>query len=134
VILARWLKRRYRTVKAPTLIFQQGEEMAHRWLAMCCIGVLACSLTAVPAGSQGKGKGHDKHDSDDDDRGKGKKKAKHEFDDQDREVITSYYSERRSNLPVVPTENSVPINQHPCGTLIADLVDALSLLARHIRV
>jgi hypothetical protein len=28
-----------------------------------------------------------------------------------------------------PTENSVPINQHPCGTLIADLVDALSLLA-----
>jgi hypothetical protein len=29
----------------------------------------------------------------------------------------------------VPTENSVPINQHPCGTLIADLVDALSLLA-----
>jgi hypothetical protein len=30
---------------------------------------------------------------------------------------------------VVPTENSVPINQHPCGTLIADLVDALSLLA-----
>jgi hypothetical protein len=30
---------------------------------------------------------------------------------------------------IVPTENSVPINQHPCGTLIADLVDALSLLA-----
>ena len=30
---------------------------------------------------------------------------------------------------VVPTENSVLINQHPCGTLIADLVDALSLLA-----
>jgi hypothetical protein len=28
-----------------------------------------------------------------------------------------------------PTENSVPINQHPCRTLIADLVDALSLLA-----
>ena len=28
-----------------------------------------------------------------------------------------------------PTGNSVPINQHPCGTLIADLVDALSLLA-----
>jgi len=73
--------------------------MAHRWLELCCVGVLACSLTAVPAGSQGKGKGHDKHDSDDDDRGKGKKKAKHEFDDQDREVITSYYSERPSNLP-----------------------------------
>jgi hypothetical protein len=29
----------------------------------------------------------------------------------------------------VPTENSVRINQYPCGTLIADLVDALSLLA-----
>jgi hypothetical protein len=28
----------------------------------------------------------------------------------------------------VPSENSVRINQHPCGTLIADLVDALSLL------
>ena len=28
----------------------------------------------------------------------------------------------------VPTENSVRINPHPCGTLIADLVDALSLL------
>ena len=27
------------------------------------------------------------------------------------------------------TENSVRINQHTCGTLIADLVDALSLLA-----
>ena len=31
----------------------------------------------------------------------------------------------------MPTENSVPINQHPCGTLITDLVNALSLLARH---
>jgi hypothetical protein len=30
---------------------------------------------------------------------------------------------------VVPTENSVRINPHSCGTLIADLVDALSLLA-----
>jgi hypothetical protein len=29
----------------------------------------------------------------------------------------------------VSAKNSVPINQHPCGTLIADLVDALSLLA-----
>ena len=27
------------------------------------------------------------------------------------------------------TDNSVRINQHTCGTLIADLVDALSLLA-----
>jgi hypothetical protein len=29
----------------------------------------------------------------------------------------------------VPTENSVPINQHPCGTLSEDLVNALFLLA-----
>jgi hypothetical protein len=34
----------------------------------------------------------------------------------------------RSCYPV-PTENSVRINPHSCGTLIADLVDALSLLA-----
>jgi hypothetical protein len=31
-------------------------------------------------------------------------------------------------LGVVPTENSARINPHPCGTLIADLVDALFLL------
>ena len=31
--------------------------------------------------------------------------------------------------PPVPTENSARINPHSCGTLIADLVDALSLLA-----
>jgi hypothetical protein len=37
-------------------------------------------------------------------------------------------AQRGYNL-AVPTENSVPINQHPCGTLIADFVDALSLLA-----
>jgi hypothetical protein len=29
----------------------------------------------------------------------------------------------------VPTENSAGINPHPCGTLVADLVDALFLLA-----
>src|SRR5258705_7156046 len=73
--------------------------MAYRWLNVCCVGFLACSLTAVPAVSQGKGKGHNKHDGDDDGRGKGKKKAKHDFDSQDREVITSYYSGRGSNLP-----------------------------------
>jgi hypothetical protein len=32
------------------------------------------------------------------------------------------------DFELVPTKNSVRINQHPCGTLIADLVDALSLL------
>src|SRR5437868_10304504 len=73
--------------------------MAYRWLNVCCVGFLACSLTAVPAVSQGKGKGHNKHDGDDDGRGKGKKKPKHDFDSQDREVITSYYSGRDSNLP-----------------------------------
>jgi hypothetical protein len=73
--------------------------MTHRWLKLCCFGFLACSLTAVPAVSQGKGKGHDKHDSDDDERGKGKKKAKHEFDEQDREVVSTYYSDRHTNLP-----------------------------------
>jgi hypothetical protein len=31
--------------------------------------------------------------------------------------------------PPVPIENSVCINQHACGTLIAELVDALSLSA-----
>src|SRR5215831_14021099 len=36
---------------------------------------------------------------------------------------------RRGKFRGVPTENSVRINPHPCGTLIADLVDALSLLA-----
>jgi hypothetical protein len=36
---------------------------------------------------------------------------------------------RDLDLVPVHTENSVRINQHPCGTLIADLVDALSLLA-----
>jgi hypothetical protein len=37
--------------------------------------------------------------------------------------------EPKSNAPIsVNTDNSVRINQHTCGTLIADLVDALSLL------
>jgi hypothetical protein len=75
--------------------------MSIRLLKLCCFGLLACSLTALPAVSQGKGKGHNKkeQDGDDEGRGNGKKKAKHEFDGQDREVITSYYSSRNSNLP-----------------------------------
>ena len=36
---------------------------------------------------------------------------------------------RRLHSVPVHTENSVRINPHPCGTLIADLVDALSSLA-----
>jgi len=34
----------------------------------------------------------------------------------------------------VPTENSVRITPHPCDTLIGDLVDALYLVGKHIRV
>jgi hypothetical protein len=71
-----------------------------RLLRLCCLGFLALSLVASPAFSQGKGKGHNKDGGDDDrGRGKGNKKAKHEFDAQDREVITTYYSNRNSNLP-----------------------------------
>src|SRR5260221_5810599 len=73
--------------------------MSIRLLKLCCCDILECSLTAFRAVSKGKGKAHNKKDGDDDGRGKGKKKAKHEFDGQDREVITSYYSSRNSNLP-----------------------------------
>jgi len=71
-----------------------------RLLRLWCFGFLALSLVASPGFSQGKGKGHNKDGGDDDrGRGKGNKKAKHEFDAQDREVITTYYSNRNSNLP-----------------------------------
>jgi hypothetical protein len=70
-----------------------------RLLRLCCFGFLALWLVASPAFSQGKGKGHDKEGGDDQGRGKGNKKAKHEFDAQDREVVTTYYSNRNSNLP-----------------------------------
>ena len=49
-----------------------------------------------------------------------------DFARQDADVIVG----KAASIGVpVRTENSVRINQHPCGTLIADLVDALSLLA-----
>ncbi len=71
-----------------------------RFLRFCCFGFLALSLVSSPAFSQGKGKGHHKGEGDDDQGpGKGNKKAKHEFDARDREVITTYYSDRTSNLP-----------------------------------
>ena len=35
---------------------------------------------------------------------------------------------------VVPTENSVRINPHSCGTLIADLVRCTFLVGKHIGV
>jgi hypothetical protein len=63
------------------------------------LGFLAIFLAAAPAFSQGKGKGHNKDAGDDNGKGKGKAKAKHEFDERDREVITTYYSGRGSNLP-----------------------------------
>ena len=73
--------------------------MFSRFTRHFCLGFLALALAATPAFSQGKGKGHNKEDGDEG-HGHGKgKKAKHEFDADDREVITSYYSSRRSNLP-----------------------------------
>ena len=45
-----------------------------------------------------------------------------------KESLASRRMVPNCTLPV-HTENSVRINQHTCGTLIADLVDALSLLA-----
>ena len=73
--------------------------MHSRWLRLCCFGVLTCSLTAVPMLPQGKGNGHHKDEDNEGGRRKGNKKAKHDFDVRDREVITTYYSGRTSNLP-----------------------------------
>src|SRR5690242_13088840 len=77
-----------------------GDSMSRKLLTMFCVGLLTCSLAAIPALSQGhgKGKGHDKHGDDDDDRGHGKK-ARHDFDDHDREVVTQYYVGHGSGLP-----------------------------------
>src|SRR5260370_40278214 len=83
-----------------TASFSKERIMFLRLLRLWCFGFLALSLVASPAFSQGKGKGHNKDGGDDDrGRGKGNKKAKHEFDAQDRELITTYYSNRNSNLP-----------------------------------
>jgi len=73
--------------------------MSLRFLRLCCLGVLACSLATVPGWSQGhgKGKGHEKHD--DDDKGHGNKRAKHDFADHDRELVRHYYASRDSGLP-----------------------------------
>ena len=79
-------------------IFGKERKMFLRFLRFCCFGFLALSLVASPAFSQGKGKGHNKGD-DDQGPGKGNKKARHEFDTHDREVVTTYYSGRNSNLP-----------------------------------
>jgi len=75
--------------------------MHSRFLHYGITGVLMAGLlsgTAFPQGNsqgKGKGKGHDKHDQGDDKE----KHKKYEFEAHDREVITSYYSNRGSNLP-----------------------------------
>jgi hypothetical protein len=58
---------------------------------------IASVLVMAPAFSQGKGKGkgHDKHDQGNDEG----KHSKYEFGEDDREIITRYYSNRGSNLP-----------------------------------
>ncbi len=77
--------------------------MINRFWRSCLFGVLAGTLAVAPAYSQGnsqgkgKGKGHDKKGGDDDsDQGR---PGKYGFGPHDREVISSYYSNRGSNLP-----------------------------------
>jgi hypothetical protein len=74
--------------------------MTRQLLRLLFAGLLAFSLSTVPAWAQGhgngKGKGHDKKEKgDDDDRGE----AKYQFRSQDREFVTAYYSKRGSGLP-----------------------------------
>ena len=70
--------------------------LSHFW-KYGAAALITSALAITPAFSQGKGKGkgHDKHDQGDDDG----KHNKYEFGTHDREVITSYYSNRGSNLP-----------------------------------
>ena len=68
-------------------------NMASPLLRRSITGILAAALVASPAFSQGKGKGHHKHE---DDQGEG---GKYLFGERDREIITRYYSDRGSNLP-----------------------------------
>src|SRR5258708_24893388 len=52
-------KKGYLALKPP---YPQGERMSIRLLKLCCFGLLACSLTAVPAVFEGKRKGPNKDD------------------------------------------------------------------------
>ncbi len=77
--------------------------MINRFWRPCLFGVLAGVLAVAPAYSQGnsqgkgKGKGHDKKGGDDDsEQGR---PGKYGFGPHDREIISSYYSNRGSNLP-----------------------------------
>jgi hypothetical protein len=76
--------------------------MTKRFLKHFCGCLLACSLLAVPAFSQGNGhgngkaKGHDKKDKNDDgDHGD----ARYQFQSRDREVVTTYYTKHGKGLP-----------------------------------
>jgi hypothetical protein len=77
------------------------ENMRSQFLRLGFAGVLSAALFCSPAFSQGnsqghgKGKGHNKHDQGDDQG----ENSKYYFREQDREVITRYYSNRGSNLP-----------------------------------
>jgi hypothetical protein len=72
--------------------------MRSRFLRIGFAAVLSAVLFCSPAFSQGqghgKGKGHNKRQ--DDDQGEN---SKYYFGEQDREIITRYYSNRTSNLP-----------------------------------
>jgi len=75
--------------------------MQTRFIRLFFAGLLACSVATLPAFAQGnshgngKAKGHDKKDKDDDDRGP----DQYQFRSQDREYITSYYSKHGKGLP-----------------------------------
>jgi len=72
--------------------------VSHFWKYYAA-ALLASAVIAAPTfsqgNSQGKGNGHNKHDEGDDEG----KHNKYGFGEHDREVITSYYSNRGSNLP-----------------------------------
>lgn len=74
--------------------------MISRFVRICCLSLLTCSLAGVPSLCQGNGKakGHQKHDDEDEDRQEGKK-ARHDFGQHDREIVAAYYTDRGSNLP-----------------------------------
>lgn len=65
-------------------------------------GLLALSLSTVPAWAQGngkgKGKGHSKHEQADDDD-QGRIYERYGFHARDRELVTTYYSRHGSGLP-----------------------------------
>jgi len=75
--------------------------MSLRLMKAFFVAFLGCAIVAgapTPQGNSqghGKGKGHNKHNQDDDDQGD----SRYAFRTQDREVVTTYYSRHRSDLP-----------------------------------